>query len=114
MVYNYRNGDTDLADQLGSRRTREVDREAIIEATKKNPTLSTGDLDDDFLCSGEQIRKISKDASKKWRKDNWIPRNPTKAQKSKRKPIVHFRRHCCSSFLNRISTIDKNWIIFKS
>ncbi|KAJ1357549.1 hypothetical protein KIN20_015720 [Parelaphostrongylus tenuis] len=55
----------------------EIDREAIIEANELDPTLSTGDLADDFQCSDEQMWKILKDADEKWRKGIWIPHDLT-------------------------------------
>ncbi|KAJ1364454.1 hypothetical protein KIN20_024555 [Parelaphostrongylus tenuis] len=44
------NGDTDLVDQLGSKRPREIDREAIIDVIEEDSTLSTSDLADALQC----------------------------------------------------------------
>lgn len=110
------NGDTELEDQPRTERPREIDREAVIEAIEEDPTLTTGDLANDFECSNEQIQKILKAAGKKWRKGNWVSHDLTQAQKNKKKQIAQkfICRQNQTPFLNQIVTIDKKWIFFKS
>ncbi|KAJ1346868.1 hypothetical protein KIN20_001790 [Parelaphostrongylus tenuis] len=83
MVYKVSHGDTDLANQPKSVKRRENDRKSIFELIEEDSALSTGDYNDDFQRSDEQIRNILKDSGKKWRKSDWISHDLLQAQKNK-------------------------------
>ncbi|KAJ1374949.1 hypothetical protein KIN20_038159 [Parelaphostrongylus tenuis] len=102
----FRYGDSDLADQPRSERPRKTDREALMEATEEDPTLSTDDLP---MISNAQMSR----SGRFWRMQT---RNGVRAvafrtthtsSKSRKKQIAqaHLHRYRRSSSLNRITGV---------
>lgn len=109
-------GTGDLNDKPRSGRPREIDRQAVIEAIEEDPTLTVRDLANDFDCGVARIHEILKAAGKNWKKSNWIPKELTQAQKTKRRRTARrlLRRQNRVPFLNNVVTIDEKWIFFRS
>lgn len=105
-----------MFNQPRSGRPREIDRDAVIETIDLDPTLTTGDLAEDFDCGETIIRKILKEAGKIWKKASWVPHglNPNQMQTRMDVAKLLLNRHHRSPFLNKIITIDEKWIFFKS
>ncbi|KAJ1358271.1 hypothetical protein KIN20_016664 [Parelaphostrongylus tenuis] len=64
----FRAGNTNSKEQLRSEHPREVDREAVAEATEGDPTLAIVELADDFHCGNATVSRMLNAAGKKWNK----------------------------------------------
>ena len=103
-----------MNDQPREGRSREIDRETVIDAIDLDPTFTNRDLAQDFQCSHTQIARILKAAKKRWLQGHWVPYLLTEAQKRNRVRIAHdhLNRGRRRQSLNNIVTVDEKWVPF--
>lgn len=77
-------GETNLKDQPRSRRPKEVNRQAVLEAIEETPSLTTRMFAEDFDCCFKTTTNISYELGKIWKATRWVPHELTSVQKTNR------------------------------
>lgn len=105
----------DLADKPRSGRPREIDPEAVIEAIELDPSLTTDDLAYEFECGTTSIKKILKEAGKKWKRVRWVPHKLKAIHTvTAKKSVKMLHRSHFTPFLTSLVTVDEKWIFLVS
>lgn len=113
---NFEKDGRQLKDKPRSGQPIKVDQEGILRAVRKNPTLTTRMLAEDFDCNQRTVVNIFRKAGLKWRKVRWVPHLLTDAQRQQRIEIAAqlLGRQEQDPFLQDVVTMDETWIPFNN
>jgi histone-lysine N-methyltransferase SETMAR len=105
-----------LKDKAHTGRPRTIDREAVLNQIRANPTMTTRMLADDFNCHHSAIEEILHEAGLKWRKTRLVPYSLTDAQRQKRVDVATklLERQRQVPFVQNVITMDETWLPFNN